>query len=252
MFGEGSRLKQAIPEFARWALQGKDIVLQGDGSGTRDFNYVMNTVSAIIQVIEKKDDVDVDVDVAVWNQIYNIGSGEEISIYNIAKAIAHFVGPVNKAQRPIIETEKGLFQLAINIVTNDSWRAGEQGKRVSLSIEKAKQVFDYYPVVKTIDGIRNVIKWLAWYVEGFDAEEMDALSARFPSGLPFEREYRVESSAIKEEQPVPEVTPELLARLEATEAAAEKKKTEAVIEEVSDEVIAEHYRREQERQKEGT
>jgi hypothetical protein len=207
----------------------------------------MNTVNAIIQVIEKKDDVDG----TVWNQIYNIGSGEEITIYNIAKAIAHFVGPCNKAQRPVIETEKGIFQLAVNIVKNDSWRAGEQGKRVSLSIEKAKQLFDYYPVAKTIDGIRNVIKWLAWYVEGFDAEEMDALSSRFPSGLPFEKEYRTEPGAIKsipEEHEAPEVTPEILARLEATESADKKKEKEkehsAIIQEVSDEAVAEHFQKE--------
>lgn len=135
MYGEGARLKQVIPIFIRQALAGKNITIEGDGSQTRDFNYVGNVVDAIRAA-------------AAYGSpqgVYNIASGEELSIRKIAETIIHEV----QARTP---TESGLeFR---------DWRVGEKGLRLALSYDRAKRDLGYEPRVPFRDGIGRTIEWL--------------------------------------------------------------------------------------------
>jgi nucleoside-diphosphate-sugar epimerase len=236
MFGEFSRLKQVIPIFTTQCLRGEKITIEGDGSQTRDFNYVMNMVTAIISLIENENK-------QIWNTTYNIGSGSEIRIINIATAIRSFVGGINPTGKP-------------SEIELKPWRAGEQGKRVALSIEKAKKAFDYFPYVKTLDGIKNVIIWLAWYHENFDPGKIEELRKMWPSGQAFEQEHKIGYGDINPEKvdEYPDkdlLTPEQLQRIERVgkegEAAATPEKTaeerrKARIEEISDQALEDYQK----------
>ena len=231
MFGEFSRLKQAVPIFVMQCLRGQPITIEGDGSSTRDFNYVMNMVTAILTLLDRNEP-------EVWNQTYNIGSGSEIRILNIAQAIRKFIGPINPTGK---QSE----------IEFKPWRAGEEGKRVSLSIEKAQKAFDYYPYVKVLDGIRNVIIWLAWYHENFDPDRIEELRKMWPSGQAFEQEHKIGQGDINPENidDYPDkdlLTPEQLQRIEAVakdpQPPTEEQKRRGKITEISEEAIADYQK----------
>lgn len=131
LFGEDSRLMQAVPIFIRQALSGQPITIEGDGSQSRDFNYVDNCVDGIAAALETEQKF------GIWN----IGSGEETSIRKLAETVIRLTGSSSQiVQRP--------------------WRPGEQGLRLSVSIEKAKKELGYQPIVSLDGGLAATIAWL--------------------------------------------------------------------------------------------
>lgn len=151
MFGPYSRTEQVMPIFIKAALERRPITIDGDGSGSRDFNYVLNTVLAIKNIVmnEKiKGNID--------GEIFNIGTGEETRLKALAMAIKTLTNSTSDLK----------FR---------EWRAGEEGLRVCLDIKKAQDAIGYEPVVKTIDGIKNTIRWMAQDVLEFDLDEMEEL-----------------------------------------------------------------------------
>jgi len=67
-----------VPRFIETALRNEPIKVYGDGKQTRCFTYIDDVIEALIKLAETKEAV---------GQIYNIGSNEEISIYNLALKI---------------------------------------------------------------------------------------------------------------------------------------------------------------------
>jgi nucleoside-diphosphate-sugar epimerase len=129
MFGEASRSKQVVPIFIRQALAGKDITVEGDGSQSRDFNYVGNMVHGI--------------QLALANHVdgtFNIGSGLEVSIKEMAEAIIRLSGSSSQ-------------------VHFGPWRPGEQGLTLQISIDKAREQLGYVPQVRFAEGLSRTIAY---------------------------------------------------------------------------------------------
>ncbi len=88
-FGPGElpgRYRNVIPNFFSLAMRGDVLPITGDERTSRDFNYVSNTVQGTLLAVEK----------SVSNgKIYNVGSGDEITIVELAKKINALAG--NKA-----------------------------------------------------------------------------------------------------------------------------------------------------------
>ena len=74
---------EMIPKSIIRALNGKSILIFGDGSQTRDYTYVGDTVKGIIAAVKSDDTV---------GSTYNIGSNCEIAIRDIAGSIMKMVG----------------------------------------------------------------------------------------------------------------------------------------------------------------
>lgn len=64
--------------FLKQTIYNKPLTITGDGNQTRDFVHVYDLVSAIIIALNKKN---------ISENIFNIGSGNDISINNVAKLI---------------------------------------------------------------------------------------------------------------------------------------------------------------------
>src|SRR3989442_14407352 len=77
MFGEGSRLAQAIPIFIRQATRNEPITLEGDGTQTRDINYVKNAAKGILNALDS----------SFTHGTWNIASGKETSVRELAELI---------------------------------------------------------------------------------------------------------------------------------------------------------------------
>ncbi len=133
IFGERMRLTQVVPIFVRRALQNQPIEIEGDGSQTRDLNYVANTVNAIVRTIERPK--------KSAGEVYNIGYGRETSILELAESIIELCESSSK-------------------INFRAWRPGERGLRLAMSTEKARRDLEYEPEVSTNEGLVRTIKWL--------------------------------------------------------------------------------------------
>src|SRR6266849_1906864 len=73
---------EVIPKFMLHALAGRPMVIFGDGTQTRDFTYVSDTAAGILAAGQS--------DAAVGHT-FNLGNGKEITINNLAQAVAAVV-----------------------------------------------------------------------------------------------------------------------------------------------------------------
>jgi UDP-glucose 4-epimerase len=142
LYGPASRTKQVVPIFIRQALAGKPITVEGDGSQSRDFNYVGNLVSAIHSVIAKQ-----------VNGVYNIGSGQEVSIKQLAEMVIYATSSYTMLNtNTTMRTSK---------VTFGPWRPGEKGVQLNVSIDKARRELEYKPVFSLHEGLAKTVYYWA-------------------------------------------------------------------------------------------
>jgi UDP-glucose 4-epimerase len=67
-----------IPRFVERALAGAPLEVHGDGTQTRSFCHVSDTVRAIVELMEARD---------VSGEIFNIGSSERVRIIDLARRV---------------------------------------------------------------------------------------------------------------------------------------------------------------------
>jgi nucleoside-diphosphate-sugar epimerase len=77
IFGETQSIKAVIPELISKFLQNENVKIT-NGTQTREFNYVGNTVNFLIEAMEVK---------SLIGQVINISDGAEINIRNLAKIL---------------------------------------------------------------------------------------------------------------------------------------------------------------------
>lgn len=118
-----------IPLFMHQILGGGSVVVQGDGSQTRDFVYIDDVVKALIATADAT---------GVDQQIINIGSGLEITVNALIERIAQSVD--RKA----------------NILYNRE-TAGGVGRLVA-DLSKAQRLLGYTPAVDMAAGLQRLLQ----------------------------------------------------------------------------------------------
>lgn len=107
----------------------REIVLWGDGSPTREFLYVEDAAEGLLLATERYD----------GNEPVNLGTGEEITIRNLARMIASEVG------------------FAGDVVW-DTTKPNGQPRRC-LDVSRAKQLFGFQAWHRLSDGIPKTVAW---------------------------------------------------------------------------------------------
>ena len=141
--------RNVIPNFIYWAMQGRALPITGTGEETRDFTYVLDLVQGLIKAGYYKEAI---------GENFNLASGTETRIRDLASF-------VNEA------TEN---KLPINFIERRKW---DTKPRLLASIEKAKRLVDYEPIVKFAEGFQTNIEWF------LDNWEKIASVADFPPGM---------------------------------------------------------------------
>jgi UDP-glucose 4-epimerase len=77
------RYGMVLPSFVRAALAGQPLTVYGDGTQSRCFCHVSDTVGALARLIEHPD---------ATGQLFNIGSEEEITIAELARLVKSMTG----------------------------------------------------------------------------------------------------------------------------------------------------------------
>jgi UDP-glucose 4-epimerase len=77
--GQTGRYGMVVPRFVRQALHGEPITVYGDGQQSRCFCHVADTVRALAALLDQPD--------RTAGEIYNIGSGQEVTINQLAEEV---------------------------------------------------------------------------------------------------------------------------------------------------------------------
>jgi GDP-L-fucose synthase len=123
-----------IPALIRKCVEAKEtecreVLLWGDGSPTREFLYVEDAAEGLLLATERYD----------GDQPVNLGTGEEISIRDLAQMIADEVG----------------FTGAI---VWDTTKPNGQPRRC-LDVSRAKQLFGFHAAHRLREGIAQTVAW---------------------------------------------------------------------------------------------
>ena len=119
-----------VTNFIAQALYGNDITIYGDGSQTRSFSYVQDTVNGIVALMESE-----------HNEVFNIGNPIEITINELASKIIELTNSNSKL------INKDLPQ--------------DDPKQRKPDTTKAKTLLNWEPKVRLEDGLAKTIEWVS-------------------------------------------------------------------------------------------
>jgi UDP-glucose 4-epimerase len=122
---------EVIPKFMLRCLAGKPMVIFGDGTQTRDFTYVSDSARGIILAATTA---------AAVGRTLNLGSGFELSINDLARAVAEIT------ERPGAE------------VVHDEARPGDV-LRLYADMSQANTLLGYEPKVRLEEGLTMLLEW---------------------------------------------------------------------------------------------
>lgn len=131
-----------IAKFIKRAKQRKSLEIYGDGNQTRDFIHVSDICQAIYLSLSPYIS-----NSSPWGEIYQIATGVETKIIDLAKMVKSLAGKSGFKSSEIV------FKGA---------RRGDLRKNYS-DISKAKQVLSFRPKIKLSEGINETIDWFLEY-----------------------------------------------------------------------------------------
>ncbi len=122
--------RNVVPSFVYRALTQQPLRVESDGKASRDFIYVDDIVQGLLRCADS----------GVPGDVYNLASGTETSIADLARLVSDMAG--NRA--------------SIEFVPGRAW--DRAGRRVG-STEKAKRVLGFEALVSLKEGIGRTIDW---------------------------------------------------------------------------------------------
>ena len=123
-----------IPRFIKALLQGKQPVIYGDGTQSRDFTYIQNVVEANILASTAKMTTE-----SAPGNVFNIACGERITLIRLVQQLNELLGT---AIQPF----------------HDKPRPGDI-KHSQADITLAKKMLGFKPAVSFEEGLQKTIEW---------------------------------------------------------------------------------------------
>lgn len=133
-YGPRQSMRAVIPTIIVQALTREQVML-GALKPTRDFTYVTDTAAGFVQAATAPDAV---------GQAINVGSGQEISIGDLARRIVKLVG----RDVPVMQDPQRLRP------------AGSEVERLCADNTLAQEVLGWTPQVSLDEGLRRTIDWI--------------------------------------------------------------------------------------------
>jgi UDP-glucuronate decarboxylase len=121
---------RALSRFVRQALENEDLTVCGDGTQTRSFCYVTDTVTGILLMLTSPRSV---------GEVINVGSADEIRILDLAKKIREIVGSKSKVVfKPLPDDDP---------------------RRRCPDISKANELLGWHATIDLGTGLNRTINW---------------------------------------------------------------------------------------------
>ncbi|MEO0073544.1 MAG: GDP-mannose 4,6-dehydratase, partial [candidate division WOR-3 bacterium] len=131
-YGPNQHLEKAVPRFVTCALRGRPLELHGGGAASRDWMFVEDLCRRIEQVIYRRD--------REVGEIINIGSGEAVSVRDVARTILRLL---NMSEHRCVDIED---------------RPGQVAKHIS-SREKANRLLGQCEMTPLEQGLKRTVEW---------------------------------------------------------------------------------------------
>jgi nucleoside-diphosphate-sugar epimerase len=120
---------RVVTNFIVQALKEKDITVNGDGTQTRSFSYIQNTIDGIVLALRHKSP-----------DVFNIGNDEEITVLELAKIIIRLTNSNSK----VVHKEK--------LIDDPMMRKPD--------LTKSWEILGYEPKVNLESGLIKTIEWV--------------------------------------------------------------------------------------------
>ena len=136
VYGPRQRPEMAIHLFASRISKEEEITMFGDGSSIRDYTFIDDIVQGVVTAVDRK----------MGFEVINLGNSNPIRLDALIDSIGEVV-----QKKPIIK------------------QLPDQPGDVPMTfadVSKAKQLLDYDPQTKIVDGIRKFWAWKQTYVVG--------------------------------------------------------------------------------------
>ena len=144
-YGPGQSNRAVIPTIITQALAG-EVVRLGNLDAIRDFTYLDDTVEGFLLAGQA----------GLWDgETYNLGSGQEISIGDIAELIFKIMG-----KQPVIQVEQSRLRPEKSEVL-----------RLISDNQKVKAALGWQPKVGMEEGLRRTIAWINAHLDLYNPEE---------------------------------------------------------------------------------
>jgi UDP-glucose 4-epimerase len=133
-FGENQNIYgyvSAVPSFIDRALRNEPLIIYGSGDQKRDFLYVKDAVKAIRLAVCARDKTE--------GRMFNIASGQLITIYDLAKKIIEITGSISEIIKLPCEKEKLM--------------------EVTFDTELAAKTLSWQPEYSLENGLIRTINW---------------------------------------------------------------------------------------------
>jgi UDP-glucose 4-epimerase len=138
VYGPRMRPNMAISNFVSRCIDDESPVVYGDGSQTRDFTYVDDVVSANRTLLTSE---------AADGEVLNIGSGDNISIHELASLVRDHLAP--------------------DLALGHAERYDADAEHTHADVQKAREHLGYEPTTNIRDGVEQFIGWYRdnreWY-----------------------------------------------------------------------------------------
>lgn len=124
--------------FIDLALEKKCLEIHGDGQQTRTFTYISDHIDGLVKILENPNS---------RNQVFNLGSFEEITILNLAKKIWYLIN--------------GDQDLPVKLIPYETFGKYEDVRRRVPDLSKSQEMLGYTPLVSLEEGLIKTIEWQA-------------------------------------------------------------------------------------------
>lgn len=136
-YGPRQSSRAVIPTIISQAIKNNGIIKIGDTTPTRDFNFVEDTVNGFISLVNNHDQA--------IGEVINIGSGYEISVYDLIMLIGK------------------ILDIEINLQEEDQRKRPKNSEvfRLLGDITKARKLINYEPEISIEAGLTKTIEWFS-------------------------------------------------------------------------------------------
>ena len=133
VFGPRQRPDLAIHKFFNAVLNEQPIVIYGDGSNSRDYTYIDDTVDGVMKALKYL------IDNGEMYEIFNLGNNAPITLKEMAKYIQD------------VTSKKAIFY-------HEKMQQGDV-KHTCADIAKAQKILDYNPGTNFKEGLKKFYAW---------------------------------------------------------------------------------------------
>ena len=143
VYGKNEWYGRVLTIFVKRAIEGKDLIIFGDGLQTRDYINVIDICSFVLECVNNTN---------TYNKVYNVSSGNAISVIDLARKINKLFPSINIIYDDVKEGE-------ISQYVHGRQRLAQELRHLNLCNNLAIKDTNWSPKINFDDYLQNYIHW---------------------------------------------------------------------------------------------